>query len=165
MIPAGSYQARVAQRGWDKTKAGAAQYAVEFEVTHGREMYTRVLLRVTFSENAAKIAVEQLRRLGWRGVDLSTLDAAALPERHTIEVTHRVVDGKTYADVNVVAWVPKPGLFSPAQLVTLSQRCRGAFAETDRRLGLPEQEPPADRAEGPPADTREPGSDDDSTFD
>lgn len=157
MIPAGSYQTRIAQRGWDKTQKGDPQYVVEFEVTHGREMYTRVTLRCTFSEGAAKIAVEQLRRLGWRGVDLSTLDAATLNERHTIEATHRLVDGKTYVDVSVIAWVPKPGLYSAEDLRALSRRRHAAFAEIDRRLGLPEQPAPAEQPE------REPGSDDDFT--
>ncbi|MDO9016640.1 MAG: hypothetical protein Q8S73_41200 [Deltaproteobacteria bacterium] len=154
ILPQGHYRARIAQRGWDKTQNGDPQYVVEFVITHGREVNARVLLRTNFSEKAAKFSIERLRRLGWRGWDLATLDAATLAEEHTIEISHREYEGKTYLDVDVVAWIPKPGALSPDYLAALADRMRRVIAETDRRLGLPEE--PA-----PPEPAREPGADDD----
>jgi hypothetical protein len=156
LLPTGFYRARIAQRGWDKSKNGVPQYVVEFAVTQGRALDARLLMRMNFSDAGAGFAVERLRRLGWRGYDLATLHEEPLADEHTIEVSHREHEGKTYADVDVVLWIPKPHALAPEQLANLATRMRGVIAKTDRLLGLPEQ--PADEP------VREPGSDDADDF-
>ena len=142
-------RARIVARGWDKTKAGAPIYVLDWEVTHGPAQYRRVMQRLNFSEKGAKYAAFELRRMGWRGSDLATLDGAAIPTEHTIEVSARIDGEKTYYDVSVLGWIPKPGVMSAEQLARLTANSRAGFAEADKELGLVTTE----RA-------REPGDDD-----
>lgn len=143
--------ARVVARGWDKTRNGDPQYVVVWEICRGPTEGTRVVQRLGWSEKQAKWTWRALRQLGWRGTDLTTLDAGAIVAEHAIEITQRQDGDKTFVDVRIVDWSPRP---PPASVIaTLTATTASARAEADRELGIT----PA----AAPTGQREPGDDDD----
>lgn len=101
LVPPGRYLARVNACALVETKGGDERVAVEFVIAEGEFTGQFVVTRYGFaSDKQTDLTFSQLRHMGWVGTDLSavSLDPEAV---HTINVRHKVDDGKTYVDALV----------------------------------------------------------------
>lgn len=156
IVPAGRYVARVNGSALVETKSGEEKFAVEFVIVEGDHAGSYVVARYGFSSDAqTDLTFSQLRHMGWVGTDLSrvTLDPNAL---HTINVKHRVVDGKVFVDALVQTGGVSKFELAPEKAKSFAARMAARVKAYDAKNGAAHPPPAALRA---PAQ-REPGDDD-----
>jgi hypothetical protein len=109
MIPEGYYKARAVKRNeawaqFGRAKTGTEQILMMFRVIDGSHEGVELPWFGSFTENTWERTLEGLRYCGFRGDDLTTLNAQKLDDEVSIKVEHQTNanSGKTYARVAFV---------------------------------------------------------------
>lgn len=153
----GSYKAKVVGKDYCKSKGGAEQLAVRFEVVDGVEAGHQIMEFLSFSDAALKYTVEKMRAMGWAGLDLADLSTLGTNEVEIV-VRPEEWDGQVKMRVkfiNSLGGVALKTALNEGERKSFAARMRGMIAGLDPAGAKATPAKPKSREEPPPPDDSE----------
>jgi hypothetical protein len=151
MLAQGQYAARAIEAGLGRTKGGAEQVAVAFQILDEGECQGKVISWYGyFTDKTVDRTLDSLRICGWRGDDLSDLTGVTDNEVKLVVETEEY-EGKLQARVrwiNAAGGVALKDRLSAEDAKVFAARMRGRVAASAAKSGQP-----------PPATTKQPPKD------
>lgn len=127
----GTFRAKVVGKDLCRSKAGAEQLALRFEVTQGDKAGAQITEFLSFSEKALKYTVEKMRACGWSGIDLADLETLGSAE---VDIVVRTESDPGYEPRLRVKFINAANGGAVALKSALGEAERRAFAAKMRGL-------------------------------
>jgi hypothetical protein len=151
----GTFRAKLVGKEMCRSKGGAEQLALRFEVTAGDKAGAQITEFLSFSDAALKYTVEKMRTCGWSGADLADLETLGSTE---VEIVVRMKQDPGYEPRMRVQFINSVGGGAVAVKSALSDSEKRAFAAKMRAaiLGLDPSRASQHAAARPQAPARPP---------